>query len=90
MYNNGNSVKYDLMVAPGVDPARIRVRYQGQDGVELRDVDLHAITMLGDVIEKSPVAYQFIEGKKVLVKCEFFLDGNTVSFVFPDGYDDCH
>ena len=90
VYNHGNSVKYDLMVAPGVDPSRIRVRYQGPDGVELRDGDLHAITMLGDVIEKSPVAYQFIEGKKVMVKCEFFLDGNTVSFVFPDGYDDCH
>ncbi|HEY5824850.1 MAG TPA: PKD domain-containing protein, partial [Cyclobacteriaceae bacterium] len=40
--------------------------------------------------EKRPIAYQVINGNQVYVKCEYKLCDNQLSFVFPDGYDQCY
>ena len=39
------------------------------------------------VIEQTPIAYQIIDNKTCYVSCEFILKDNTVSFNFPEGYD---
>ena len=36
----------------------------------------------------KPYAYQEIDGKKVTIQCNYQLDGNTVSFEFPKGYNE--
>lgn len=90
MYTAGDHLKYDLVAAPGADPSLIRIRYEGPDEVMLENGDLYARTKLGDIIEKSPVAYQFINGRRVFVKCEFVLEHGVLSFSFPDGFDACH
>jgi hypothetical protein len=90
VYATGENVKYDLIVAPNADPSKIRVSYQGPDKMSLDNGNLHITTSVAEIIEKRPFAYQHIGGKQVEVKCEFNLEGNLLSFVFPEGYDSCY
>jgi hypothetical protein len=90
VYASGENVKYDFLVAPGSDPSQIKISYDGIERLVANHGDVYAKTTLGDVIEKSPVAYQMIDGKKVLVKCDFQIDGQTLRFIFPDHYDPCY
>lgn len=90
IYSAGESIKYDFVVAPNADPSVIRVMYQGADKVYIENGNLYVRTPLADIIERRPVAWQFIDGKKTDVPCAFQLEQNIVSFVFPDGFDECY
>jgi len=90
VYASGENVKYDFVVEPAGDPAVIAMVYQGADKIFSDHGNLHIHTPLADIIEKKPVAWQVIDGKRVAVKCNFRLDGNRVSFDFPDGFDSCY
>ncbi len=88
VYSSNNIFKYDFIVAKGTSPAIIKMNYTGLDGIELRNGNLISITTLGEYIEKAPYAYQIIDGEQVEVACDFVLEGTTVSFVFPEGYNE--
>ena len=45
---------------------------------------------MADIIEQRPLAFQIIDGRKVVVECEFQLNENKLSFCFPKGYDECY
>ena len=90
IYSSGDNLKYDFMVAPYGDPSQILVQYHGAESLALENGNLFLKTSLAEVIEKKPVAYQFIDEKKVSVTCEYSLHGNFLSFCFPDGYDPCY
>lgn len=90
VYAVDENVKYDLIVAPYADPDVIRMVYQGADDMSLTDGDLHIRTSLGEIVEKKPVAWQIVDGRKVEVACSFTLGGNVVSFAFPEGFDSCY
>ena len=86
-YESHGQLKYDLHVNPGGDPKEIKIKYSGIDEIKLKKGHLHITTSLGDVIEQSPYVYQIIDGKKITIKCKYILNGNTMSFHFPNGYD---
>ncbi|MEM6349009.1 MAG: PKD domain-containing protein, partial [Bacteroidota bacterium] len=44
-------------------------------------------TSLGTLTELAPFAYQVLDGKEQVVKCQFILKGKEVSFAFPEGYN---
>lgn len=90
VYGLGQHVKYDLTVAPYADPSVINMTYEGMDALLLDKGNLYAKTSLADIIEQRPVAYQFIDGRRTAVVCEFHLEGSTLSFCFPKGYDPCY
>ncbi len=90
LYSVGMNLKYDYTVKPNIDPSVIQVEYHGVDRVELRDGDLVVKTSLGEIVESKPYAYQFINGKKLTVRCAYILHKNRLSFSFPDGYDPCY
>lgn len=90
VYSSGENLKYDYIVTPYADPSRILVRYQGAESMVLDNGNLVLETSLGEIIEKRPLAYQYIAGSKILVECEYFLQGNLLSFCFPRGYDPCY
>lgn len=77
-------LKYDLIVAPSADPARIRFTYDGADGLALRDGKLIVRTSLGEMIEAIPLAYQERDGRRIPVECRYALARRTVSFVLGD------
>ena len=90
VYSSGKNLKYDFVVAPGADPLVIKGSYAGQDDLSAdSNGDLYVDTPVGDLIEKRPYAYQLIGGSKVEVPCDFILRNNTISFAFPQGYDEC-
>lgn len=87
VYSINNVFKYDFILAKGANPTVIKMNYSGLDNIELRNGNLISVTSIGEYIEKAPYAYQMINGEQVEVACEFVLEETTVSFEFPDGYD---
>lgn len=80
-------LKYDIVLAPGADQAQVALAYEGLDGMELtEDGSLRMITSVGDVTEMAPVAF-YGDGPKETVPCRFIVEGRTVRFAFPNGYD---
>lgn len=79
--------KYDILLAPGADAARVALAYQGLDGMKLTDGGVLAMkTSVGDLTELAPVAF-YGDARGGAVACVFVLDGSTVRFAFPKGYD---
>ncbi len=82
-----HGLKYDWLVAAGADAARIRLRFEGQDMLEVRDGLVFVTTSAGQVIEQRPVAWSEVRGERIPVPCEYVQDGNEISYRFPKGYD---
>jgi hypothetical protein len=90
IYSIDKHVKYDFVVKPYADPSQILLEYKGAEATFLSDGNLTVKTSVGDIIEQKPVAYQWIEGRKVMVSAEYKLEANQLSFCFPNGYDPCY
>ncbi|MEM6345118.1 MAG: hypothetical protein AAF927_14600, partial [Bacteroidota bacterium] len=80
-------LKMDWYVSAGADPAQIRMSWEGQDQISLSEERLLLETSLGTLTELAPFAYQVLDGKEQVVKCQFILKGKEVSFAFPEGYN---
>ncbi len=87
LYEQAGKLKYDLHVAPGTSLDQIKIRYKGATKLSLQDGNLQVETSVGDVKEHKPVAYQMVQNRRVEVKCLYQLSGQTVTFQFPDGFD---
>ncbi|MFN0275604.1 MAG: PKD domain-containing protein [Chitinophagales bacterium] len=87
IYSEGRHIKYDLIAKPGADVSNIQLRYDGLNDIKITNGNLELITSLNKMIELKPYAYQQIGAYTVPVACNFVLDGNIVSFEFPNGYD---
>jgi len=58
-YESGGRVEYDLLVAPGVDPAVIQMRFAGAGGMRLSaEGDLVLETAAGEIRQRRPAVYQ--------------------------------
>lgn len=86
-YGSQGQLKYDFIVDAGATPGVIGLDYEGVEGLEIIDGNLVLTTSVGDVIEQAPYAYQMNGTTLVEVSAEWVLEGQSVSFVFPDGYD---
>jgi gliding motility-associated-like protein len=79
-----NGLKYDLILAPGTDPDMIRMRYEGQNELALKEGDLHVTTSTGIIVEEAPVSwYRFFDGidnKRQPAPSRYSLRGNLLSF----------
>lgn len=79
--------KYDWLVAPGADPSRIVMRFEGQEGLRVADGLLYVSTSAGEVIEQRPVAWQEHAGKRIPVPIAYARQGDRISFELPMGHD---
>lgn len=78
---SGGTLKYDVIVAPGVDPSRFRMRYEGASGITVaHNGNLHVHTSVGDLVEERPVAFQTVNGQKMNVPVRFHVDKSGVGF----------
>jgi gliding motility-associated-like protein len=82
-----NSLKYNFYVAPMATTDNIQLEYEGVEQIYLEKGALKIKTSINEITEQNPYAYQWIDGRKVEVPCDFKLEGTTVSFDFPRGYD---
>jgi Beta-propeller repeat len=63
-------VKAEYLVAPGVDPGQIGLRFDGDAEIQ-RDGTLRIRGLSGDFIEDKPVLYQMTGGERIEVAGEF-------------------
>lgn len=87
LYEQEGKLKYDLLVSPGASPTSIQLRYSGANRVQLQNGKLKIETSVGYVTEHAPVAYQWKNEQRQVVPCEYTLEGQTLRFRFPKGYD---
>lgn len=87
VYSQELSFKYDFILQADADASVIKLQYDDVDGLSLEDGNLKVKTSVNEIIEQQPYAYQMIDGKKIEIKCTYVLNGNQVSFAFPNGYD---
>lgn len=86
LYAYGSGLKYDWIVAPGGNPRDIQLELIGAEA-SLKDGRLHIRTTVNEVIEEAPYAYQWVQGEKVTVPCQFVWKRGQLSFAFPEGYN---
>jgi gliding motility-associated-like protein len=90
VYTKLFDLKYDFIIKKGADPSQISLNYKGADKVEVRNKRLHIYTSVNHVVEDKPFAYQIINKKVVEVPCQYQLEGTTLTFNFPEGYNPEH
>jgi uncharacterized protein (TIGR03437 family) len=77
-YGNPQTLEYDFELAPGADPARIQLRFEGHDGLELEaNGDLRITTAAGVLRQLRPIAYQAGPAGRREVEAAFRLVGDT-------------
>lgn len=87
VYSEGASMKYDFIIGAGADPAAVKLKFDGVKPALTAKGDLEIKTSVNTVLEKAPYAYQMQGDKKQQVACRYALQGSTLSFEFPAGYD---
>lgn len=86
-YSSEASFKYDFIVKAGANPDQIIMSYQGLDGLSKSGENLDLGNSVVQLQEMAPFAYQSVDGEIFQVPCFFAINGNEVSFDFPEGYD---
>ena len=92
------NLKSSYHVAPGTDPSSIVWRYKGAEDMSIDDsgnliLSLPEPAGTGAIlIERAPVAWQEVDGNRVMVAAQYALDtkdkkDKKVNFLFPNGYD---
>jgi hypothetical protein len=74
-YGNGRQLEYDLIVRPGADLSRVKFRYGGVADLKV-DGEGNMVVKLGDggqLLQKKPVVYQEIDGRRVAREGRFRL-----------------
>ena len=81
-YGSNSQLEYDIIVAPGGDPSRVRLSYKGAKKLSLtRDGDLEISLEEGSVLQKKPILYQTIDGKREQVAGNFVIrEGTSYGF----------
>ncbi len=87
MYSQQGNLKYDFVIAPNADTKQIEMFYHQAGKLSLKEGKLYIETMVNTLVENTPYAYQYINGKEVQVNCQFNLQNDLITFTFPDGYD---
>ena len=85
-YGNGRQLEYDLIVRPGADLSRVKFRYGGIAGLKVDSEGNLAVKLRdgGRLVQKKPVVYQEIDGRRVAREGRFRLlkpGGSEYGFV---------
>jgi len=75
-YGNQQQLEHDFVVAPGADPGKILLGFEGADKLEIDargDPVLH--TAGGDLRQRKPVVYQEVEGVRKQIDGHYVLEG---------------
>jgi len=84
-------IKYNFHVAPGADPRKIRLRYEGIQGLSLRQdgaLEIHLADNWDSLTDTAPYIYQEINGQKKTIAGRFvLLDVHTYGFELTGTYD---
>jgi gliding motility-associated-like protein len=77
-FSSNGQLKYDILVHPGGDPSRVRLKYEGVDNMNLKGKQLLIHTSVEDVQEMAPYAYQSDASGKTEVDCRYRLSPDHI------------
>ena len=81
VYQHGNHLKYDFIVAPHANPNQIAIQYDGLKSISKSDELLLLNTFVSRLVEDAPIAYQILaSGDTSFVECHYVLIKNVVTF----------
>ncbi|MGE0131650.1 MAG: SBBP repeat-containing protein [Blastocatellales bacterium] len=76
-YGAGQQLEYDFIIAPGADPRKIRLAFDGVKGMKIDDSgDLVLTTELGEVRQRRPIVYQETTGRRQEIAGKYALFEN--------------
>lgn len=79
-YQHAGMPRYDLIVAPGVDPSRIGLRFRGAQGLRAQGDRLQVLTSVGQIEQTGLFAYQRAGTGIRRVPCSFVAEGSVIRF----------
>jgi uncharacterized protein (TIGR03437 family) len=81
-YGHGTSIEHDFVVAPGADPAQIRMNFEGADSIQqTADGALQLKMGAAELQWMKPVVYQSVNGRRKLIEARYTVDSDhTVRF----------
>ena len=79
-YGVEQDLKYNWIVQPGADPGQIITEYSKNVQIKLINGDLIIDAPTGAIVEKAPIVYQIVNGRKTFVSASYTLIKNEVSF----------
>ncbi len=85
-------MEYDIIVKPGADPSKVRFAYNGIEDLvitENGDLEISLHSSSSTLTQKSPIIYQEIDGKRIVVEGRFNILGNHYTFDLAS-YDKAH
>jgi len=88
-YGTGDNLEYDFEIAPGADPSRIRLRFDGADRLRMALNGDLTIDLGGQAVTQHlPVVYQAAaDGTRTPVHAEYQIEANRDVTLRLDGYD---
>ncbi|MCX8113232.1 MAG: SBBP repeat-containing protein [Bacteroidia bacterium] len=79
-YFDEGKLRYDYIVAPGSDPAQIRLRVEGALSIRVQGDRLLLGTRFGLVEQAGLQAYQLINGERHLIPVRWEVSGSEIGF----------
>jgi hypothetical protein len=87
-YGNQRQLEYDLIVAPGADPSQVRLAFEGHEEIEIAaNGDLVLRRGGGTLIQRKPVAYQDIGGKRRNIAADYVANSTGTVTLRLGAYD---
>jgi beta-propeller repeat-containing protein len=88
-YGRGSQLEYDFEIAPGADPSKIAMRFEGADQVRLNPAGQVVLTLdSGTITQQVPVVYQRrSSGEVVSVEARYRTDDAGLVRLVLGGYD---
>lgn len=85
------TIKYEFIVHPGADASRIRLDYEGAEGLSLNTHgQLEVKTSVGTIKEAKPYTFQKIDTRTKEIDARFVLNDKQIRIALPNGYDRAH
>jgi len=83
-YGNNRQLEHDVIVRPGGDLLKARFAYKGIQGLKITEEGGLEVSLIdGKLIEKKPVIYQEIDGKRVIIKGSYrIFKSNKENFTY--------
>lgn len=86
-YENKRKLEYDFIVKPKGDVNCIKIKFNGGEYICLDDNGNLCIKINNNTLKiLKPKAYQYLDGSKSYINCNFIINDNTVGFEI-DKYD---
>ena len=87
IYSQGINFKYDFIVKPHANINDIQLIYKGLDKIYIEKGNLILKTCVGELTELAPYTYQIIDGDTIMIKSQFHLQKNKLTFKLQENYN---